>query len=170
LLIVSYSAQTTNSNNKDAIQPTVYIDILKIGTGKPVYESDSRERVWLKLVNNTPWLIFIHTFDAGTGESGNNEKYLYYDFEKIKERQYSKIEKPLGYQQIDVRSGATQLKSGESITFSVPQNHLAENLKIRIDFRFEWQYVEGKADPAYSYMRGSLYLSHRDLTEFMSKK
>jgi hypothetical protein len=170
LLTVPYSAQSTNRNNTIAIQSTVYIDILRVGKGKPIYAGDSKERVWLKLVNNTQWSIFIDTFEAGTGEAGSNEEYLYYDVEKIKEWQYSKTEKPLGYKQTDVRGGATELKPGGSINVSVPQNHLAENLKIRIDFRFDWQYVEGRVNPPYSYMRGSVYLSHRDLEEFINKK
>lgn len=165
LFTVSLSAQTKTGEKQDLIQPTVYIDILRLGTGKPIYAGDSKERVWLKLVNNTKWSIFVNTFGDGKGE-----RYIFFDVEKINETKYSNTKKPLGYKQIDARSPATELKAGDFIIFSVPQNHLAENLRIRIDFRFEWQYIEGRVDPSYSYMRGNVYLSNSDLNRFMEEK
>jgi hypothetical protein len=49
------------------------------------------------------------------------------------------MEIPRGYTRGHGGSPDSELKSGKSISFSVPQNHLNDNLKIRIYFTYEWE-------------------------------
>lgn len=144
LSINNFSAQTNKSEeNKEKVRidqtkPIVYIDFVKLGEEKPLYVNDSKQRVYLKLVNNSKWSIYVNAFVYGDKEE---KRGLYYEVERERlntRNTFDDTEIPTGYRQGDTRSGATEIKSGDSINFSVPRNHLAENLKIRSDFDFEW--------------------------------
>jgi hypothetical protein len=165
LLIIPCLGQSEKRDQQKLIYSTVYIDIEKVGKGKPIYADDSEERVWLKLVNNTKWSIYLGVFVFGDEENEG----LFYDVERGKDESPN-TEIPRGYNRGHSSSGDSELKSGNSITFSVPKNHLAGSLKIRIDFTYEWEYASEKKPRLYSRTRNSVYLSSSDLKSFLNKK
>lgn len=52
----------------DRTKPSVYIDFVRLGEEEPLYSNDLRERVYLKLVNNSKWSIFVGAFVYGKNE------------------------------------------------------------------------------------------------------
>jgi len=137
---VKNKSQILNRNVRiDSTKPAVYIDFVRIGEGEKLGNDESKEQVYLKLVNNSKWSIYVAA--SGNGK----ETFLYHKVERERERSptdeidaYNE-EVPKGYRQIDLRSPDMELKSGQSVNFSVPRNHLTKNLKIRIDFYFDWE-------------------------------
>lgn len=108
---------------------SVHIAFQRTGEGMPIFDDDSRERVWLVLVNNSKFSIYVHKFVFGKDE----QVALYYEVER-ENGALSKTVIPQGYRPSDSRSPESELKSGETITFSVPRNHLIDGLKIKITF------------------------------------
>jgi len=152
LLSINYfPAQTTKAEKYEKVapietvridrtKPVVYIDFVKIGEEQPIRISDSKERVYLKLVNNSKWSIYVGSFVYGKEEKTG----LYYEVERQStyfQNEFDDSEIPKGYQRGHVGSPDDLLKPGSSINFSVPKNHLAENLKIRVSFDFEWNHT-----------------------------
>ncbi len=138
-IVKSANLVTKEKVHLNVTKPAVYVDFERLGEEAPIYSDDSKERVYLKLVNNSKWSIYVGVFSYGK----DNKKGLFYDVEK--ERKFvgqldTDEEIPMGYRRGHVGSPDSELKSGKSISFSVPRNHLAENLKIRIEFDFEWNY------------------------------
>lgn len=90
---------------------------------------------------------------------------------KLKTGSLENKKKPIiDNRQGDGRSPDSKLKSGKSISFSVPRNHLASNLKIRVDFTYDWEYgVDANSSP-YSEPRHSIFFSSLDLKRFMEEK
>lgn len=131
----------------DRSKPAVYLRFEKLGAGEPLRSSDSKERVWLNLVNNSRWSIFISTFvDAKGKPLGVYHKVDRYKVDYV-------AEMPKGYLAIDVGSYPFEIKPGKTFRFSVPRNHLSENLKIIVNFKFEWdneQYNSVYWDPTHS--------------------
>jgi hypothetical protein len=129
-----------NNFTIDKTKPLIYIDFVRLGEEKPLYADDARERVYLKFVNNSKWSIFISGFVYGRNEE---KRGLYYEVEKRRKfmgELDSGEEIPTGYRQGHVGSPSSELKSGKSINFSVPRNHLAKDLLIRVEFDFEWNH------------------------------
>lgn len=165
LCIIPCSGQNVNRNKQELIYPAVYIDIEKVGKGKPIYAGDSDERVWMKLVNNTKWSIYLDMFVFGDDEKTG----LFYEVEKVRENLSNKAI-PIGYRRGHSGSGESEIKIGESVSFSIPKNHLADNLKIRIDFTYEWEHPEERKSPDYSYTRNSVFITSSDLKRFLNKR
>jgi hypothetical protein len=117
-------------------KPTVYISFVRVAKREPLHEGESKEGVWLKLHNNTRWTLVHAAFgvEPKWGEVG-----LFYDVELAKRRNRSDLsELPLGYDRGDV-SSTNNLPSGKSILFSVPREHLAKNLRLRICYNYSWE-------------------------------
>ena len=114
-------------------KPSVYLEYLRSGVGPKHLESDSENRIWLKMVNNSVWRIGIIVFPGDGRERG-----LFHSVEKIR-----LIDNPLtvppGYKRGDTGFYSYGIESGDSFVFSVPANHLAKNLLIRINFTYSWE-------------------------------
>jgi len=141
-------------------KPSVSLSYEKVGKRKPLREGESDEGIWLRLHNNTRGAIFFCAF--GISEDGEKLRFyekggeigVSYEVEKMpsgtqgtgtprnaKEDGNSKNELsdiPTGY-----RSGSVchvyTLPSNKSILFSVPREHLAKNLLIKMEFGYEWE-------------------------------
>jgi TonB family protein len=147
----------------DSTKPSIYVDFIRVGKGEPIRIEDSEERVWLKFVNNTKWSVYLSVFDIGDNENG-----LFYDVEKIRD-DFSNQEIPRGYNRAGAGSPDSELKSGKSINFSVPQNHLADNLKIKIDYTYKWEFTED-LNNSYSIPINIIYIYSFELKKFINTK
>lgn len=160
----------------DSSRPAVYIDFLNIGQGEPLNSSELKERVYLKLVNNSKWSIFVPLFVYGKNDENTG---LFYDVElervrKLKDSYYEDVEVPQGYEQGDCCTGESELKSGKSVRFSVPVSHLSKNLKIRVDFNFAWE-IDSKGNDIvnqsiYPEIKFSAFFTNSMLERFIKKK
>jgi hypothetical protein len=150
----------------DPAKPSVYLDFERIGKGEPLYADDIEDRVYLKLVNNTKWSIYVGAFVFGDDDK---EIGLYHEIEK-ENNDLSNMETPKGYKQGDARSPDSELRSGKSISFSVPKNHLTNNLKIRVDFTYDWEYGIEINSLIYSNPRHSVFFSNSDLMKYLKEK
>lgn len=163
----------------DETKPTVYLEFSHLGTDKPWFVGDSKERVWLKMVNNTPNSIYIKKFTL----KDNNQTGLYYLVEKvIKVNNGPLIEEvkiltnefdsdiPKGYRRGHSPSPFSELLSGESIMFSIPNNHITKDLRIRIEFKFDWEFLSNIDTSLYSEPKHSIFFSFYDLEQFQRVK
>lgn len=130
-------------------KPTVYITFEKFGKRSPLETGESDDGIWLRLHNNTPWKILFPAFSVPKelGELG-----MYYELEELPQGDTSgsgpdfkpatgKMEKaspPRGYSRPHSYS-VRELASGASVLFSVPREHLAQKLSLRIQFIYGWE-------------------------------
>lgn len=126
-----------NNVRLDKNKPSIYVAFEKRGKRQPLYEGEVDEGVWLRLHNNTRWTVYLCTFGV---ENSYGDLGLFYSVERrssLPDRTMdSRI--PLGYQPSHV-CNVVNLEPGKSLLFSVPANHVAQGLKIRITFNFSWE-------------------------------
>jgi hypothetical protein len=131
-------------------KPSVYITFECNGRIEPLKSGESNERIWLRLHNNTRWEISFCTFGVpeAYGEVG-----MYYEVErstfqesgfgdnsqKVRDNTTKKEipELPIGYR--SHFCSVFRLSPGEEAVFSVPREHLVENLSVRIAFNYGWE-------------------------------
>lgn len=131
-------------------KPSVYIDYARQGKREPLAPSEGDEGVWLRLHNNTRWKIFFSAFGVpeSLGDVG-----MYYEIEDFSPRVFFEGSKslgeprksaeqrpdpPIGYRAVDSFS-VIGLDAGKSVLFSVPREHLAKGLRLRVSFNYEWE-------------------------------
>ena len=157
----SYVHAQRNTTNKatDPVRlikdkPSVYITFERRGKRKPLESGESKEGIWLRLHNNTRWEISFCAFGvpAAYGEVG-----MYYEVEEIPfeksggetsestDRETAAKRKPskppIGYRKVHACS-VIKMSPGKTIMFSVPREHLAENLAIKVAFNYGWEESE----------------------------
>lgn len=138
----------------------------KAGELEPLRPGDTKERIWLRLYNNTKWKIAFCSFRVnseygdigvtynikeiqpslhqdGWGDEIEEEKAprLESTPEEVQIPKETVVEKPkipLGY-----RTGDTctpyYIPSRKSILFSIPRKHLLKDLFIEVEFWYEWE-------------------------------
>jgi hypothetical protein len=127
-------------------KPGVYIEFEKYGKRIPLRSGESDEGVWLRLVNNLKFPIRFCTFGISSdgqkliASKGTAEIGVKYDVERTirGNPNVSNFPVPIGY-----NTGSSchkrNVKSGGSLIFSVPKEHLADGLSIRLPFEFAWE-------------------------------
>jgi len=113
----------------DRSKPSIFIDFEKIGTAA----GDGKETVSLILTNNSIWSVYLGAF-------GSPGKYgLYHYVERDDDTTGFPKDVPRGGGRGHAGSPDLELKAGKTFRFQVPGSHLADNLKIRIDYGYEWE-------------------------------
>ena len=163
--------QLTKENYKlDQSKPTVYIDFVKVLEDEPFEPDDSRERVYLKLVNNSKWSIYIPVFAYIDESKGTGIEYA---VERVNDSAPIEGTIPQTRQTGDMVTPHLELKYGKSITFSVPSNHLAINLIIRVDFYYSWVWDsferDNSSDFLYPEIISSVYFTNPMLEKLRKK-
>lgn len=116
-------------------RPSVYITFDHRGKQEPLFEGETNERIWLRLNNNTKLKLFLCEFsvDKEYGDRG-----LFYKVERFSFfQEYENVKIPDGYGKIDTCDVFT-LRSGKSILFSLPKEHLSKGLSIKTQFYYGW--------------------------------
>jgi hypothetical protein len=135
--------------------PSVYVGYVREGEREPLHVGDGKKGVWLRFHNNSIWQVGICAFDVPTdyGEIGIN-----YEVERFNSSR-SPEEAPTGY---EARGGCSRLfiKPGRSLLFSLPREHLAEGLAIKVEFRYEWEidpdgFINGLEPKHYAFFHSS---------------
>jgi len=148
----------------DNKNPSAYLDCIRSDKGKRHLYSDSTNRVWLKLVNNSIWSIRLLTF---SGVGGLGERGVFHRVEKIR-GWLPPDSAPSGYTIPDTGFRSFEVLSGDSLLLSVPANHLSENLMVRIDFSYQWENRE--AISSRSLPTHSVTFTHGDLERSIRSK
>jgi hypothetical protein len=140
ILIVSWIpgiAQNTKTSSADVRldkeKPNVYISLERQGAWKPLKKFESKERVWLRLNNNSKWSVATCMWDISK-EYGDTE--LTYEVERYEK--IGRVVKPV----TEDSEGSCPLGvmgPGKSVLFSVPREHLIDGLAIKVQFRYEWE-------------------------------
>jgi len=130
-------AQNKIKSSKDirltANKPSVYITFEKQGKRKKLNTGDGDEGIWLRLHNNSIWEIGVCMFDVPK-EFGDKE--ITYEVEKNKKlKNLSDV--PVSK---DPKSSCLLglMKPGDSVSFSVPREHLSSGLSIKVNFLYIW--------------------------------
>jgi hypothetical protein len=133
--------------------PTVYITFERVGKREPRRLNESGRGVWLRLHNNTRWVIDVPAYGLPNLVFTNGKEKevgLLYKAAavpppstRLREipapptEEEPKCEVPMiGY--IDLRS-SIELAPGESKLFSVAREHLCNNLYIFVNFSYAWE-------------------------------
>ncbi|MFL6212058.1 MAG: hypothetical protein ACJ74W_24635 [Pyrinomonadaceae bacterium] len=124
--------------------PTIYItfegfgkvgnslEAQMLGTESSSKSQEQGEYVWLRLHNNTRWVIDIPTIDLFLTLGGVRVIHPRY---QVEERDGARA--PIN--EVDKHFG-TSLRPGRSALFSVLREHLSNGRKIYINFRYKWEY------------------------------
>lgn len=182
----STNAQSTKNSKKsqneklDSQKPSVYISFEKVGTREPIGDGSNSDKVFLRLHNNTRWTISFCVngfFDREGRESTfKNAIETSLNYEVERERDYSRgmafgtkeeaLESkpeipplPRGNPTIHGCS-LYRLISNKSVIFSVNSQDLADGLKIKVNFGFDWDSTTGMTGTKTAYY---VYFSSRGL-------
>jgi hypothetical protein len=133
----SVNAQTKETTSNDVRlvkdQPNVFVSFEREGKWKPFKKFESERRVWLRFHNNSKWQIGACMWDVPK-EYG--DKDIVYDVERYKKGGHGVTPVTTSQENSCPR---IFIESGRSILFSVPIEHLADGLAIKIQFRYEWE-------------------------------
>ncbi|MBX3278327.1 MAG: hypothetical protein KF868_10025 [Acidobacteria bacterium] len=159
LCLTTASGSQQSSQNKSCSilirkdRPSLYIEFERSGKAPPLFEGEKEERIWLRLYNNTQWVIEFCSFSVkdhygGIGIVHEVRRYQT-SFGRIdgstetaplpKERnQEEPVRTPQGYSTSDTCTPYS-LGSGKSVIFSIPREHLGKNLHIVFEYWPEWE-------------------------------
>ena len=136
--VASCRAQISARNFEiDDTKPYAYIKFDHVGDRKPVNDSESRNGMWLRLVNNCRLPISISVLDPGTGDPG---AVVNYEVVPMSGRSAPNAEQrkkmPSGYA-ADIGTLVTIPPKGDFL-FSIPAESVTKEwyIQIRFDFVF----------------------------------
>jgi len=120
--------ETQRSARIKATQPTVFLELVRIGKSDTDDSDSVAHRAWFRLINNSKWLIKIDA--SGSAEHPHGTR-LYYDTLDLKgnliERYSCRVCSIIG------------IAAGKSIVFSVPHDELLAASSVRVQFAYEWE-------------------------------
>lgn len=114
-------------------KPGAYVTFERIGKRIPERANETEQGIFLKIHNNTHWILIFDALDDGPSENGDAS--LMYDV----------IEDPRGYPTLPLPAGnwfdvvnSVWLRPSKSLLFSVPMAKLGVGLGLSIRFNYEW--------------------------------
>jgi hypothetical protein len=140
LFRVNTMAQFRETKSKDVRavknQPSVYLSFEREGKREPLEEGESAKGIWLRFRNNSKWQVGVCIFSVPEeyGDEG-----VFYDVERFISANAGTVrETPIGY---GAKGGCLRqlILPGKSLLFSVPREHLADGLAIKVAFRYKWE-------------------------------
>lgn len=150
----NYHQRYTYRQNK----PHVYISFEREGKLRPLRTGESNRGVWLRFHNNSIWDVGICMSDVPE-EYGDAE--LDYEVERYEDIEGSS-EKPLSTNP-EGSCSIVPIGPGKSILFSVPREHLAEGLAIRVRFIYEWEFDADVYNDGWYVLKHYAYLYSSDI-------
>lgn len=111
-------------------RPHVYVSYARTGKIEPLYTGGSEGRTWLRFHKNSTWTVMFcsDVFSRQYGETG-----VAYEVER-----YKGFGEVPGTGQMD-NCQYLMVKSGKSVSFSAPCEHLTEGLAIKVRYRYRWE-------------------------------
>lgn len=135
------SAQTRRPNKQSSEvrlfkdKPGVYISYERSGKREPLHANESDEGIWLRLHNNTKWKI---KFPVSGAPETHGEVGMFYTLEVVSDLPDEVTDIPKGNELGHVYS-PFEVRSGGSVLFSIPREHLPKGIVLRVRFNYEWE-------------------------------
>jgi hypothetical protein len=137
VFLISAQAQKKGTTSVDVRivknRPNVFISYERIGKREPQDVGDSDEGVWLRFHNNSRWQVGVCMFDVSKENGDVGFNYEVERYENAVGEETPVANDPEGSCSIGL------IRPGKSLVFSVPREHLADGLAIRLRFRYEWE-------------------------------
>ena len=124
----------------DKDRPTVYVTYERSGLRVPLNNGESRKGIWLRLHNNTRWKLVLRV--GGVPNSSYGDAVMFYEVERTEGSGFT----PIGYR--SHVASIIMLKAGNSLVFSLPQEHLEKGLAIRVRYNYEWELRKNGSFPS----------------------
>jgi hypothetical protein len=115
--------------NKD--RPTVYITYERSGPRVPLNDGEGERGIWLRLHNNTKWKLILRV--GGVPNPSYGDAVVFYEVERTEGSGFI----PIGYR--SHVASVIKLKAGDSILFSLPEEHLGKGLALKVRYNYEWE-------------------------------
>lgn len=112
-------------------RPTVYITYERSGPRVPLSNGEGDRGIWLSLHNNTKWKLILRV--GGVPSPSYGDAVVLYEVERTEGSGFI----PIGYR--SHVASVIKLKAGDSIVFSLPQEHLGKGLALRVRYMYEWE-------------------------------
>ena len=115
-------------------RPGVYITFVRLAAREPMRVGESKRGAFFRLHNNMRWdlLLRMNGVPKRNGEAG-----IFYNVIEDPSG-YPPTPLPPGEPRLDV-SSVNPVQSGDSIEFSVPQEHIGEGFGLQIEFNYAWE-------------------------------
>lgn len=124
-----------------------FISYERVGEGEPNYKGETRQRVWLRIHNNTSCAIIIPTGSTKLTRSPGGrittdlqegaEVVIRYEMHDLQRSKAPALEQAQG-------GTLSVLPAGHSVIFSVPASSFTRAVRLRVPFAYEW---EGERPP-----------------------
>jgi len=144
ILLLSLNAlpQKTSSGHRNATtkrgtthiktnKPHVFISFERQGKIAPLFEGESDSRIWLRFNNNSKWAISICSNPTPIAYGHVELSYEIERHEGVEDYPSSRGSDTCGY---------LSLRSGQSILFSIPKEHLKKGLLVKVSFHYSWEF------------------------------
>jgi hypothetical protein len=156
-LFIVVTTSRTQSNNEKMYKgellapnmPSVYVSFERFGAQLPLFANEPKERVWLRLNNNSIWRISFCSFrvDRIYGDIGivHSIKRLPIPAGRVGRgtgtppgNKAIEVNKFNGYSSGDTCQ-AYVLDSGKSVSFSIPRASIGDSSYVEIEFWYDWE-------------------------------
>ncbi|MDX2040610.1 MAG: hypothetical protein SF097_05140 [Acidobacteriota bacterium] len=121
----------------DTAKPSVFISFVERRKREPIEASESNEGIWLRIVNNSKWTIWLPSFGVpkGAGDIG-----VHYVLESLSSSSAKPKDSncPPSYD-LPHPASFKPIKPGKSALFSLPSNGFTESQRMRIFFFYDWE-------------------------------
>lgn len=139
-------AQTRETTSKDVRlvkdRPNVYLSFERRGYRRPLRIGEGKKGVWLRFHNNSKWQVGVCMWDVAKEYGDKNIAYEVERYKKVGGSETPIANDPEG------SCPREYIESGRSVSFSVPREHLADGLAVKVPFRYEWEEdPDGFANP-----------------------
>jgi hypothetical protein len=115
----------------DKTRPAVYMTYERSGRRIPLSNGESERGIWLRLHNNSKWKLVFRA--GGVPDRSYGDAVLFYEVERTEGSGFI----PVGYS--SHVASVIKLKAGDSLVFSLPQEHLKKGLAVRVRYNYEWE-------------------------------
>lgn len=133
----SAEAQKREINSKDVRlvknRPSVYVSFEREGKREPLHTGESNKGVWLRFHNNSKWQVGVCMWGVSKEYGDKDVTYEIERYESVGDSEEIPVANdPEGSCLLGL------MKPGTSVLFSVPREHLAEGLAVKVKFLYQW--------------------------------
>jgi len=147
LTVISSVAQPRTDVRINKKLPTLYIAYEKVGKLESLDSADERERIWLRLHNNSRWPIRL---DMGGVPPEYGDANLFFD---------GLLDGDVVFRNRCHVCSTNLLSPGKSILFNIPRRDLGKGRAIRVKFSYGWEHWDdvtaGREPEHYVYFTSS---------------
>jgi hypothetical protein len=134
---ITAKSQTKETTSRDVRlvndRPHVYVSFEREGYRRPLRTGEGKKGIWLRFHNNSKWRVGVCMWDVPK-EYG--DKDITYEVERYKKVGGSE-ETP--FPSYSDGCPLVYIEAGKFVLFSVPREHLADGLAIKVPFLYEWE-------------------------------